>query len=102
MKKMAFGVVLAAVLAGCFCGKEQVRVGTYNIRCVADKGTPKGWRDRCDDMVALLKGLDVDVCALQEVCPEQEAFLREQMPLLRFLQREILRRSSRRILQPCN
>lgn len=80
MKRIALAISLAAVLAGGVCVGEPVRVGTYNIRCDADKGTPNEWKKRRGDMTALLKRLDLDVGGLQEVCPWQGAFLRKQMP----------------------
>jgi len=85
-------VILWAVssLAGCFTSPSAsvspIRVGTYNIRLSpADKGTPNAWNERKADMVALLKGLDLDAGGLQEVCPDQAQYLRENMPEYEFV-----------------
>ena len=86
--------VIAAVLAGCvlmgFKGGDRaaasIRVATYNIRTAnCDKKTPNAWEDRKDDLVALVRRLDLDAGGLQEVRPEQLAFLRERMPEFEFV-----------------
>ena len=75
----------AAALAGCtcLCGADaaKVRVGSYNIRlATGDKGTDNAWPKRCDDMIALIRSLNLDVFGLQEVRPEQAKFLAEKLP----------------------
>lgn len=58
-----------------------LRVGSYNIRYVAgDRGTDNDWTKRRDDLVALVRGLNLDAFGLQEVDPEQMQYLREKMP----------------------
>ena len=60
---------------------KAVRVGSYNIRYVAgDKGTDNDWNKRRDDLVALVRGFNLDAFGLQEVDPEQMQYLREKMP----------------------
>jgi len=79
MKKLLLLLGLAAILAGC-ATSDAIRVGTYNIRLSpGDKGTPNAWPERKADMVDLLEKLDLDVFGLQEVCPDQAAYIRERM-----------------------
>ena len=90
LTRMSFIVLAAAALAGCSmppsADEAPIRVGTYNIRLsggvshVADAGTPNTWEQRKADLVALLRSLDLDVFGLQEVCPDQAAYLRENLP----------------------
>ena len=88
---MGLAAALVAALAGCSSAPRPaegaaVRVGTYNIRLsghgsyVADAGTPNTWEQRKADLAALLRSLDLDVFGLQEVCPDQAAYLRENLP----------------------
>jgi len=84
---LLFGAVAALAFSGCglFCaddaGSGKVRVGTYNIRlAIGDKGTPNAWPERRDDLIALIRKMDLDVFGLQEVRPEQAKFLAEQLP----------------------
>ncbi len=61
-------------------GAVKLRVGTYNMRYTnGDVGTVNAWENRRDDMVALVRKLDMDVFGAQEVRPEQAAFLRETL-----------------------
>ena len=76
----------ALVLGGCRfpcndCPEfVKVRVGSYNIRlATGDKDTPNAWTERCDDLIALIRKMDLDVFGLQEVRPEQAKFLAEQL-----------------------
>ena len=75
-------VVLA--VAGCSSSHTQnatVRVGTYNIRYVAgDRGTENDWQKRRADLVAQVRGFNLDAFGLQEVDPEQIQDLRADMP----------------------
>ena len=67
-------------------GARKFRVGTYNIRyTTGDKGTENAWELRRDEMVALVRRLDMDVFGMQEVRPEQAAFLREKLPNYEFV-----------------
>ncbi len=75
---------LALSIAGCRApspaAANQVRVGTFNVRLSpGDRGTPNDWDKRKADMVAMLKGLDLDAGGLQEVCPDQAQYLRDNM-----------------------
>ena len=87
------GMLLAVALCVAWAlptwGKETattLKVGSYNIRLsggpkhVADKGTPNTWESRKADLVQLLRRLDLDVFGLQEVCPDQAAYLRANLP----------------------
>ncbi|MBO7684462.1 MAG: endonuclease/exonuclease/phosphatase family protein [Kiritimatiellae bacterium] len=108
VKRLAMAVGLAAALAGCSSSSSSdaaaaskgpaaskndapIRVGTYNIRLsggapkFADHGTPNMWEARKEDLVALLRRLDLDVFGLQEVCPAQAAYLRAKMPDYKFV-----------------
>ena len=83
-------VAMAAMVAGCgiFGDRpvDQMRVATYNIRlATGDKGTPNAWNERKDDLVDLIRRLDLDVGGLQEVRPEQMSFLRERFPEFEFV-----------------
>ena len=76
-------VAVIAVITSCSAGGvplATMKVGTYNVRCSpADKGTPNAWAERKDDLLALLRRLDLDAGGLQEVCPDQLAFFKEGM-----------------------
>ena len=80
-------VALAALFVGCTTvPPEAIRVGSYNIRLSpGDKGTPNAWDCRKADMVALVKKLDLDAFGMQEVCPDQAQYLREQLPEFAFV-----------------
>ena len=98
----ALALLGALFLAGC-CRlgavvppPEAIRVGTYNIRLSpGDKGTPNAWLERREDMVACVRNLNLDVFGMQEVCPDQAAYLRETLPEFAFVgdHREADRRS---------
>ena len=78
-------------IAGCSgtpssAAANPVRVGTFNVRLSpGDMGTPNAWSERKADMVAMLKGLDLDAGGLQEVCPDQARYLRDNMPDYEFV-----------------
>ena len=58
-----------------------LRVGTYNIRNgYSDRDTPNDWNARKDDVVALIRKMDLDVFGLQEVQPHQAEFMRQSLP----------------------
>ena len=95
-KLKASAAVVAASVALCGCdtawnpfgraGEDPIRVATYNIRlATGDKNTPNAWADRRDDLVDLVRRLDLDAGGLQEVRPEQMAFLRERLPEFEFV-----------------
>ena len=87
--KKALTVWLAAALAaltGCEpngSGKSsrEMRVVTFNILFSGDSiGTSKGWEHRKGDLMALLRRLNPDIAGFQEVCPDQQEWMKEQMP----------------------
>lgn len=81
-------VLLAGLaLSGCLSApQDAIRVGTYNIRLSGgDRDTPNAWEVRKTDMVALVKQLDLDVFGLQEVCPDQAQYLRENLSEFAFV-----------------
>lgn len=82
----ALGCVL---LAGCSSARrapEPIRVGTYNIRLSpGDRGTDNAWESRKADLVALVQMMGLDAFGLQEVCPDQAQYLREQLPAYAFV-----------------
>lgn len=63
-----------------------LKVGTFNVRLssngswIADVNTPNAWEDRKEDFVKMFRDFDVDVWGLQEVCPDQLAYLSERLP----------------------
>jgi len=79
MKKLLSLLLLGALFAGCV-SSETIRVGSYNIRLESgDRGTPNAWPERREDLVALVKRLDLDVFGMQEVCPGQAKYFRENL-----------------------
>ena len=83
---LALGAVL--MMTGCTSvpASAALRVGSYNIRLErGDKGTPNAWENRKMDLVAQIRKMDLDAFGLQEVCPGQAAFLREQLPEYEFV-----------------
>ena len=91
MDKSGFLLAGAALLllAGC-TGRggaaEPIRVGTYNIRMSqGDRKTENAWENRRDDLVALVRRMNLDAFGLQEVCPDQAAYLREKLPEYAFV-----------------
>ena len=89
MKRLSFLAVLAsAALTGCVSPRpaDSIRVGSYNIRLSrGDVGTPNAWDERKADLVDLIKGLDLDAFGLQEVCPDQAQYLRENLSEFAFV-----------------
>lgn len=79
MKKLLILSLAAALFAGCArvdLQREQLAVGTYNIRLqVGDNGTPNAWNERRADLVQLIGRLDLDILGLQEVMPGQAAYI---------------------------
>ena len=84
-------ILAVAALAVAFIGcvtrpADAIRVGSYNIRLSpGDVGTPNAWTERKADLVALVKKLDLDAFGMQEVCPDQAQYLRENLPEFAFV-----------------
>ena len=78
---------LAMVFAGCVTRPaDAIRVGSYNIRLSpGDVGTPNAWDERKADLVELVRKMDLDAFGMQEVCPDQAQYLREQLPEFAFV-----------------
>jgi len=67
-------------------GDAVLRVGSYNIRFSGgDLGTPNAWECRKADVIAMVKKLNLDAFGMQEVCPDQMAYLRENLPEFAFV-----------------
>ena len=85
--KINLKTVLAALMlaAGCATAPDgAIKVASYNIRLSgsngrADYGTPNAWKERKEDLLSLIRKLDLDVFGLQEVCPDQAQFLRDNL-----------------------
>ncbi len=75
---VAIGSVLPASL---YAEPAKIRVGTYNIRCIAkkDKGD-RSWNDRRNDCFAHIRRLDLDVFGLQEVTARQRNEIEKNFP----------------------
>ena len=80
-------VALVLVFIGCVTRPaDAIRVGTYNIRLSpGDVGTPNAWNERKADLVELVRKMDLDAFGMQEVCPDQAQYLREQLPEFAFV-----------------
>lgn len=70
--------------------RAPMKVGTYNIRLSgvggkADFGTPNVWVERKKDLANQIRKMNCDVFGLQEVFPEQLAFLRGELPEYEFV-----------------
>lgn len=91
-RRLVLALGVAALLSGC-CGFNggtescgPIRVGSYNIRLSrGDKGTPNAWECRKADLIALVRKMDLDAFGMQEVCPDQAQYLREQLPEFAFV-----------------
>ena len=85
--KTIMSYVLLAIFFAAGCAsvpRDTVKVGTYNIRLSgsngsADRGTPNAWKERKEELLELVRKLDLDVFGLQEVCPDQAKFLRDNL-----------------------
>ena len=97
--RLSLCVLIAAFASGCaslFRPPEAIRVGSYNIRMSpGDRGTENDWDLRRNDLVNLVKKMDLDAFGMQEVCPDQAQYLREKLPEFEFVgdHREADRRS---------
>lgn len=91
--KLNIGMFFAALVfaAGCAttASHTEIKVASYNIRLSAngraDRGTPNTWKDRKEDLLALIRKLDLDVFGLQEVCPDQARYFRENLAEYEFV-----------------
>ena len=87
--RLSLCVLVAAVASGCaslFRPPEAIRVGSYNIRMSpGDRGTENDWDLRRDDLVNLVRKMDLDAFGMQEVCPDQAQYLRENLPEFAFV-----------------
>ena len=100
MTRLAFVAVFAALVLGCATRPaDAIRAGSYNIRLnsehVAKVDGENRWELRKADLVDLVKKMDLDVFGLQEVCPDQAQYLRENLSEYEFVgeHREADRRS---------
>lgn len=74
------GGCVSGVSSGSSRDLDVIRVGSYNIRNMKDdKGTVNDWECRKADLVNVLEKLDLDVFGLQEVFPEQLAYISRRM-----------------------
>ena len=80
-------VALVTAVVGCATRPiDTIRVGSYNIRLSSgDVGTPNAWNERKADLVNLVRTMDLDAFGMQEVCPDQAQYLREQLPEFAFV-----------------
>ena len=89
MRRISFlAALLAVALTGCVTSRppEAIRVGSYNIRMSpGDRGTENDWDLRRNDLVNLVKKMDLDAFGMQEVCPDQAQYLRENLPEFAFV-----------------
>jgi endonuclease/exonuclease/phosphatase family metal-dependent hydrolase len=79
---LSAAIVLVSGGSGAFA-KEQnpLRVCTFNIRLSpGDKGTPNNWAHRKDAVLKFLRGANLDIFGLQEVCPDQAKQIDEAFP----------------------
>lgn len=59
----------------------EMSVGTYNIRLMpGDDGTPNAWENRKAGLVWLIGKMDLDVFGMQEVFPQQAAYITNALP----------------------
>lgn len=88
MKKIsliAASAIIACTLTGCKTAQnDTLRAGTYNIRLITDL-TPNSWEERREDLVDLIRDMDLDVFGLQEVTPQQAAYLRNELTEFHFV-----------------
>jgi endonuclease/exonuclease/phosphatase family metal-dependent hydrolase len=73
-------LMAATLLTGCCCvvakPNEPIRVCSFNIRLSpGDRGTENNWNDRKGAVVKLLREKNFDIFGLQEVCPDQAAYI---------------------------
>lgn len=84
MKKSLFLSSFVLCLAFCAAAPAEplkLRAGTYNIRnSGGDRKTENAWESRRADLVAQIRELELDVFGMQEVLPDQAAYLAENLP----------------------
>ena len=84
LRFIAIGALAGFIFAGCSqtCDTaKSYKIGSYNIRLqYGDMGTPNAWNARKGELLKLIKKMDLDVCGLQEVCPEQADFITNSLP----------------------
>ena len=88
MRQIAFAPFALAVLVCARCctaiaepAAETLRVGSYNIRqSHCDIGSPNAWDRRRADLVKLVRKINYDVVGLQEVNPDQAAYIAKALP----------------------
>ena len=100
MTRLAFVAAFAALVLGCATRPaDAIRAGSYNIRLNSEHAAKvdgeNRWELRKADLVDLVKKMDLDVFGLQEVCPDQAQYLRENLSEYEFVgeHREADRRS---------
>ena len=75
MKKILFGFLAIALLAGCASFKydkktaDSFNIASYNIRCPADKGD-NHWTLRIPRIVGVIEKYDLDIFGVQEAVKE--------------------------------
>ena len=91
-KLLLFSALAAALVSLCGCigvPQDTIRVGSYNIRLsgpyAAKADGENYWDCRKEDLVALVRRMDLDAFGLQEVCPDQARYLRENLPEFAFV-----------------
>ena len=97
-RTVVFGLLPLAFAVFCGCTTQPgqwtsssvdegaLRVASYNIRLSpGDVGTPNEWKNRKGDLVNLVRRMNLDCFGMQEVCPDQAAYLREQLPEFEFV-----------------
>lgn len=78
-----FAMLLSALtFAGCVSNcQETIKAGSYNIRFLyGDKGSDNAWEVRKKDLAEFIAKMDLDAFGLQEVCPEQADYLKDNLP----------------------
>lgn len=89
MKSSLFiAALIGAVLTGCVSPRpaDSIRVASYNIRLSpGDRGTVNAWENRKADLVQLVRRMKLDAFGMQEVCPDQAAYLRAELPEFEFV-----------------
>ena len=90
--RLAFLGLALTALSGCSwwsSAPETIRVGSYNIRLTGEYimkvDGPNAWPYRKEALVDLIRKLDLDAFGMQEVCPDQARYLRENLPEFEFV-----------------
>jgi endonuclease/exonuclease/phosphatase family metal-dependent hydrolase len=81
MKRSLITFSLFAIAASLSVAAPTIKVGTYNIRVAsADVNSTNAWKYRKGDLANLVRKLDLDIVAFQEVRPNQREFLQKAFP----------------------